>query len=131
MAKGKKTGGKDFVPGDPRAGRPPMPADLKRANALTSVELRRTLNRVLFMRDDELLALTKDASAVQLERIVASIVLAATKQGDVQRMEWLAARLVGKVVDKVEVKVPEPFIVQRRDGSEIVMGAKPKKDEDE
>jgi hypothetical protein len=123
MAKGKKTGGKDFTPGDPRAGRPPMDADLKRANALTSAELKRTLNRLLFMEDIELEALTKDAKANQLERIVSNIILQATKHGDVARMEWLAQRLVGKVVDKVEVKT-EPFIVKRQDGTEIVMGSK-------
>jgi hypothetical protein len=128
MAKGKKTGGKDFTPGDPRAGRPPMDADLKRANALTSAELKRTLNRLLFMEDIELEALTKDAKANQLERIVSNIILQATKHGDVARMEWLAQRLVGKVVDKVEVKT-EPFIVKRQDGTEIVMGSKAGKEE--
>ncbi len=124
MAKRKKTGGKNFVPGDPRAGRKPMPPDLKYANALTSAELKKILNKFLFMDARELDVVLACPTANQLELMVANIIKQANKFGDTVRLDFLLNRLVGKVTEKVEVKIPEPFIVKRRDGSEIVMGAK-------
>jgi len=130
MAKGKKTGGKDFVPGDPRAGRPPMPADLKKANALTTAELKRVMNAMLFMDDRDIDVVLACNSSNQLERMIANIIKQANKNGDNVRLDFLLNRLVGKVTEKVEVKLPEPFIVTKRDGSQIVMGAKMPKEEE-
>lgn len=103
MAYGRKTGGKDFVPGDPRAGRPQLPAEVKGLTALTKAEATKALSDVLKLNLEELELLVKDRTVPSLQQWAARIVLHGIKHGDQQRLNFMLDRLVGKVKEEVEV----------------------------
>ncbi len=125
MAKGKKTGGRDFAHGNPGGpGQPPLPPELKATRRLTKGNFELIANKYVWSSEAELEAALKDEATAAIEKLLVTIMLAGIKNGDQGRAEFFLQRLVGKVVDKVEVTLPKPFIVQRLDGSTIEMGAK-------
>jgi hypothetical protein len=133
MAKGKKTGGRDFKPGqvtNPKGG-PGLPRDLKEARKLNQLELERVMNRFFFSPRYVLKQVMDDPEAPMIELIGASIIHESFAKACHYRLEFLLNRLIGKVQDRIEVKTPEPYIIRKTDGGEIELGAKPKEDEDE
>lgn len=126
MARGKKTGGKDFAPGNSHGkGRPKVPEDVKEARKLNQVEFERVANKYLYLTRDELKASLAAPATTVVELLVGSIIGQAVQKGDHTRMEFLLNRLIGRVVDRIEVKPVEPFVLHRRDGGEpVVMGVK-------
>ncbi len=81
------------------------------------------------MDDRDLQVVLACPTSNQLELMIANVIRLANKEGDTQRLDFLLNRLIGKVTEKVEVKLPEPFIVRRKDGTEVVMGAELTKEE--
>lgn len=130
MAKGKKTGGKDFVKGH-TVSKPRLPAELKGLASLTKAEATKALSDALKLRRDELDLLLADPEAAMLDLCAAKIVKAAYDQGDAQRLNFMFDRLIGKVVDKVEHKSIEPFIIIRPSGEQVLLGAKIKGESEE
>jgi hypothetical protein len=131
MAKGRKTGGRDWKPGETGNpnGSPGLPKDLREARKLNQMELERTVNRFLFMTPTELAAVTGDPTTTMFDRFVARIITLGETEGDERRLEFILQRIVGKVQDRIEVKTPIPFVIRRRTGEELVAGAEPAKDE--
>jgi hypothetical protein len=128
---GKKSGGRDFKPGNPGGpGKPPLPPELKEAKRLTKTAFEAMANRFLWMTTAELAAHHDDPATPAIERLIISILAAGETEGDQARAEWFLNRLLGKVTDKVEVSQPKPFVIQRSDGSETLLGAAPPKDEE-
>lgn len=121
---GRKTGGRDFVKGDPRCGRLPLPPEVKAARRLNKTEFERITNRYVWSTEAELLDAKANPETPAIERVLISILLEAIEKGDHSKAEWIAQRLIGKVKDEVEVSTPKPFIVERLDGSQMVLGAK-------
>lgn len=132
MAKGKKTGGRDFKPGQSGNlnGGPGLPKDIRDARKLGQVELERTINRLIYLTGSELAALIAEPLTPMFDKIIAQILQQAADKGDQARLEFVLARTLGKIPDKLEVKTPTPFIIQRRDGSEVEMGAKVEGDDE-
>lgn len=105
MARGKKTGGRDFKPGESGnpAGQTPLPADIKEARKLNKQEIERVLNKFLHLPLEELAAFVQDKRSPVLESLVARILLEAIKRGDQVRLEWVFQRLVGKIEEKINM----------------------------
>jgi hypothetical protein len=99
MAKGKKTGGKDFKPGETGNpnGRPPVPADLREARSLNKVELERILNKYVFLPLAEIKAELERPGTPALEVIIGKVIAEAIRHGDERRLAFLLERLVGPV----------------------------------
>lgn len=126
MSKGKKTGGRDFKPGqsgNPH-GSPGLPQDLRDARKYTSAEVTRILT---FLIDLEPSAYAAYKPKTMLETIVMSLMSKAIEEGCTARLNLLFDRIIGKVKDQLEVTTPVPFIVFKADGSQVVMGAEVKK----
>lgn len=105
MARGRKTGGKNFKAGqsgNPK-GRPPLPVDLKEARELNREELERIINRFLYMTKDEVKAYSQAGTATTLELMVIGLIGKAITHGDHHRLGFIAERLIGKVKQPVEV----------------------------
>lgn len=103
MAKGKKTGGRDFVPGksgNPK-GLPPIPADVKEARKLNQIEFERIVNKFLYMTREEVSKYAQAPGTPTLELLIASILSKAVTQGDQSRLNFVLDRLIGKVADRV------------------------------
>jgi len=113
MAKGKKTGGRDFQAGNPGGpGQPKIPEEVKAARKLNRIELERIINKYLYMPGTELRKLLEEATKGQnempmIEAMIAKIMLAGFSEGDQRRLEFILDRLVGKVKDQVEVNGTE------------------------
>jgi hypothetical protein len=126
MARGKKTGGRDFKPGqiaNPN-GAPRVPEEVKIARQLSQNQLILIFNKLLHMTGAELKAHWNNPETPVFERIVAKILNQADVLGDHHRLDFILNRLIGKVTEKVDVKLPTATIIKRVDGSEIELGAK-------
>lgn len=124
MAKGKKTGGKDFTKGDPRAGRPSHPPDIKAASNLSMAEARAKLTEYLKLTMPELEAAMKDRTKQAMDLWIIRIVLLGIKNGDHIRLNFMFDRLIGKVTEKVEVKKLQPIVIEYPNGEQTYIGAK-------
>ncbi len=102
MAKGKKTGGRNFQPG--QSGNPngptPIPEDIKQARKLNQIEFERIANKFLFMNRKEIADHVNKPETPALELLVGSIVSKAVSTGDQVRLNFLLDRLIGKVAEK-------------------------------
>lgn len=124
MAKGRKTGGRDFQPGHKHGkGRPLIPDDLKEVRKMTSDEAERLITRMMAMTATDLVTLIKDPHSPAMHGIIANIILKGLQGGDTARMEFLFNRTIGRVLDKVQVSTLTPFVVKRPDGT-VVIGTK-------
>lgn len=106
MAKGKKTGGRNFEVGHPpMGGRPRLPDDVKEARALTRADLDRHLTRFMAMGPNELAEVRKNPNSTMLELLIISVMTHGVNKGDQQRLGFLLERLssIGKVKERVEV----------------------------
>ena len=114
MAKGRKTGGKNFMPGvvtNPN-GRPRLPEDIKTIRELTQAEFTRVSNKYLQMSSEEIEAIVKEPSTPMLELMVASIISKAVIYGDQNRLNLLLDRLIGKVPIPV-ARSADPQILEK------------------
>ncbi len=130
MAKGRKTGGRNFAPGNALGGRPRLPGDVKEARRLTQIDLERTVNKYIYHDKDELKAAAAEPGTSMLDLIVISILAKAVQGGDPTRLDFLLNRVIGKVQDRIEVTALKPFIIHRNDGSSVELGAKIEKEEE-
>lgn len=129
MAKGTKTGGKNFEKGNTHGkGRPLIPTDLKSVRKLSSDEAQRLIVMFASMTPEELVQTIKDPKTPAMHSLLCNIILKGISGGDSQRMEFLFSRTIGKVLEKVELSMPKPFLIKRPDGS-IMLGAKDDDDE--
>lgn len=109
MAKGKKTGGKDYAPGhkNPGPGRPPLPSDIIEIKKLNIAEMERVLNQCLTMSRAEIDELRKKPDASMLELLVVSIIGHGVNKGDPFRLGFLLDRLLGKVKENHEIELSQ------------------------
>lgn len=112
MAKGIKTGGRNFEKGHKFGkGAPRIPVEVIEARKINKVESERILNKFLHLSLDELAAFANDKSNTVHEMLVARILYEGIKRGDHVKLEWVYSRLVGKVKEEVEVSHRESLDV--------------------
>lgn len=110
MAKGKKTGGRDFKPGwEGGNGRPRVPEDIKEARKITTIEVERILTELMSMSPSELVQIKQNPKSTMLELMIHSILVNAVNKGDQQRLDFLLQRLIGKVKEKIDIEI-NPFM---------------------
>jgi hypothetical protein len=96
MAKGKKTGGRDFT-GQPGPGRPKKDPESKALARLTHTEFEACANKYILMPLKDLKDIAKnpgDKSA--LEMLIVSTLVHGINKGDQSRISFFLERLVGK-----------------------------------
>lgn len=96
MAKGEKTGGRDFPPGvsgNP-SGRPPLSPELLTARLLTHAEVRRIANELLEKSKEELAEILKDRRTPARVAIFARLIKSAMWSADPRRVAFLLDRIV-------------------------------------
>jgi len=129
MAKGKKTGGKDWKPGEGGPGRPRKPADLVAAQKLTKTEITGKLIKFMAMSVDELAEILRDKSLPVLDHFIGRVALLGIHKGDQQRLNFIFERLIGKVKDNVEISV-KPKIIHNLDGGSVELLMEGKEDDE-
>lgn len=116
MAKGKKSGGRNFPPGEsgnPK-GRPPLPDDVRVALDSARGEYDRIVARFIVMPAEELELIARAKTTPALERAVAKTLYVAGRSGDPRRMAAILDRFAGRPTQKApapsEERPPASFI---------------------
>lgn len=106
MAKGKKTGGKNFEKGHApyldSPGRPPVTPVIKQLKAFNQEALIKILTTLSTATVTELAAMSKDPTKTILEMTIISIWKKAYELGDQQRINFILDRLIGKTKEQIE-----------------------------
>lgn len=105
MARGKKTGGNDFKPGNKSAvgkGRPRLSEDLKNVKPITPDLVSRIISKFSDMTREEISAFLKDPNTPMMYVAIGSILVKAAKDSDHGRFEFLLRRSIGNVKDDVD-----------------------------
>ena len=104
MAKGKKTGGRNFKKGkSPNpSGRPPVSEEIKQIRTMNSKEMAVIGSRLLNLPRGQLKPIAEGKAGTVLEVIVARILFKAMQSGDEKRLEAVLNRVIGKAPDKIE-----------------------------
>ncbi len=123
MAKGKKTGGKNFEAGH-EVRRPASPPEVRQLGLLTKAEALKCLSKFLKYNIEELEVLLKDKKMSAMDHWAGRIVLNGIKNGDSVRLNFMLDRLIGKVTDKVEHSLPRPLVIEYEDGTKTIAGYK-------
>ncbi len=110
----------------PNAGRPRLP----KMNKLTREKVIEIMTRLADMQVDDLKLYIKSQKGTALEMSVAAIMAKAITEGDTARLEFVLNRTIGKVVDRVDVGMAKPYILEKVDGTELELGAAEMTDED-
>lgn len=105
MAKGKKTGGRDWKPGQSGnpAGRAKLPAWMRESRSMNKEKFHGLLNEYIHRPATELVEIMKDPTTPTLELMVIKVVMEAIKHGDEKKLGFLLDRLIGKVREEVHV----------------------------
>lgn len=109
MAKGKKTGGRDWKKGEsgnPNGG-PRLPSDVRAARDMSKAEFISTASRFLKLTAAELTAVAENPQSTALELVVASIIQKAGILGDHKRLNFFCEWMFGKLTMKHEHDLPQ------------------------
>lgn len=113
MARGKKTGGRNFragKSGNPN-GRPKVPEDLKKSRAINKINFEEVLNRYAFMTAPDINTSLQSKELPIIEMVVAKILAKAFNEGDPRRADFILDRLIGKASDK-PLPPPPPTLTE-------------------
>jgi len=99
MAKGTKTGGKDFEIGH-HIGRPKMPEEIKELAKFSRTEISAAFAKFLSLNIHELEKILTDKSLTVIDHWVGRIALMGIKNGDPIRLQWLLTVVFGKVINE-------------------------------
>lgn len=125
MAKGKKTGGKDFQRGH-HIGRPQLPDGIKEVRKLTTATFTDISNELLYMTTEELQLRLKSTDTPVLELLVGKSIESAIATGNIQKIQIILDRLVQKQPMKTEEPTQEIIRIEmsRQDLIKIARGEK-------
>lgn len=123
MAIGKKTGGRDFVSGDPRrVDKPKLPEAYTMAKRFAKRDLDMILWEMMNETEERIKEIQKDPNTPGMKKAVAKLMLNAISKGDAQMIDYFCNRTIGKVKEELDISVhPKPMIIRRLDGSEVIL----------
>lgn len=117
MAKGTKTGGRNFLPGNTFGkGQQPLPPEVHLAKQFTRAQLVEAITKYVVMSLTELKVKAKDESLPAIEHMILRIIMNSILKGDQTRLDFLLDRIQGKVKQVVEnIGDPRPAAAQLDD----------------
>ena len=126
---------KPFKPGqsgNPK-GKPPTPQDVRDARKLNAVQVSRIINKFLNMDMAWIKEVIDQSHTPALEYMIGKMLIECGKTGDFQRLNFIFDRCVGKVTEKMEVKMPKPTVIKLigEDAVLVLGNSQEKENEDE
>jgi len=112
--------------GNPK-GRAKKPPEVAFAQKLNRDFVQNRLTHFLRMPLDELEKILKDRSKESVDHFICRIIVMGIIKGDHIRLNFMFDRLIGKVKEHVEHKIPEPFIIEGVNGEKVTLGIKESK----
>lgn len=104
------------------SGRPKLPEDVREFKKYSYDSFVRKLQEFTLLTKEELTKRVKDPGITMFDLMFAKVVIQAA-EGDKDARNLIIDRLWGKVKEQIDVQVIKPFVVERLDGTEIVLGA--------
>lgn len=114
-----------FLPGhvgNPN-GRPKMPKHLQNVKKLSAEKVTRIIAYISEMSQEELVEFTLNPATPMVEVTIAMIFKRAKETGDYSAFNFLLDRSIGKVKEVKQIELPKPTIIERLDGSQMLLGA--------
>lgn len=96
----------------------------KKKGQLTKDKVSGIIGQISGFSLEETKDISDNAHKSVLERTVARIFLEAYEKSDPYKLEFLFQRSIGKVTEQIDVKQIEPFILNKRDGTQVIAGVK-------
>lgn len=118
--KGNTHGFKKGQSGNP-SGRKPTPPELKYVEKLTKENVCLTISKYCNMSSFELNILNTDELKA-FDVVIVNALRTAAEDGDMQKLEYLLNRAVGKVKDQIDHTVIRPTIIERLNGTQLQLG---------
>ena len=109
MAKGKKTGGKNFPKGHRFGGRKPLPDDIKEARTLSYNEMCRTVIEVRGLTPEKVKKLD-----IEKETLGKRAIMNAFVKLDYRGIKDYEDRLWGKAKENIDLAIPEGIVLEFR-----------------
>lgn len=104
MAKGRKTGGKDWLKGKPGGpGRKPLLPEIKDLPAFDKPTFNRYLNEAVNATDEESRIVINDSEAPRIRKWLHAICIKGNREGDMSKLDALLNRAIGKVKEEVSI----------------------------
>jgi hypothetical protein len=117
---GTKTGGRNFKKGS--SGNPGgMTKEQSKVRHLSREQLKDLLNTLHSATHEDMERILGNPGTTALTMMVVKCYMTIIETGSIREFDVLLDRLVGKVKDEVDLNI-KPFIIKRRDGSEVVLG---------
>lgn len=104
-------------------GRNPLPPELRGLRALKKEEVAIIIGKYTRLTMRKLKEALENPETPCLEKAIAKALQVAVHEGDITKINFILDRTIGKVTEKVEISTPKPYIIQRLDGTEIVLGS--------
>lgn len=103
-------------------GRPPLTGEEKALRHLTKTEVTELASMILKGSNDELLGLKDNPNTTIFQTMIASVAIAIIKKGDMDALDKLLNRLIGKVKEEVDVNTRNltPVILKFEDNGRQV-----------
>jgi hypothetical protein len=80
----------------------------------------------------QLTAISKSDEAQAIDVAISRIILRSCIEGDHKSLNFLFDRVVGKVIEKTDIKLPKPFVIESLDGKkQIECGMEMDEDDEE
>jgi hypothetical protein len=120
---GVKSGGRDIKKGEVLNKKgSSYPNEIRRIDKWTQLTFRLRVQEFLNMTMDELKAKLKDSDTLCGDLLIGMVLMEAIKRGDVVKMNAILDRCIGKVTERMEIVDDKTFIVEKRNGDQIIMG---------
>ena len=101
-------------------GRPRIPDEILFARSLNKSFVEVKITELLRKSVKELEQLLKDKDKESIDHFIGRIILIGIVKGDPTRLNFLFDRVIGRVTEKIDVKVPKPFLIESLDGDKTV-----------
>jgi len=127
---GKSSKGKKKVPGKPfqpgrsgnPGGRPKLSAEDRALRNMTKEQFREVANLLIEKDDQELMRIASTPGTPFLMVWLIQCYLKGAENGDYDTLDKLMNRVIGKVRDEVDMNFPKPLVIEKLDGSQIIVG---------
>lgn len=125
----KDTQFKKGVSGNPQ-GRTPMTPEINSLKKLGKEKVKEIIDLAMNNRMTEIQNIIDDENTSALIYGLAKSIKIAADKGDFATLDKILDRTIGRPKETVELTMPKPTIIRRRNGEEILLGAAYEKEED-
>jgi len=108
-------------------GQPPQPEEIRKAAKMSKTLFQGIFHRFSLMTYPEFEKHMNKKDILLMEKIVGTI-MQKSLGGDTKAAALIWDRMMGKVKENIEIQLPKPMVINRRNGEQVVLGHEEDKD---